>query len=255
MNEEESPSIRCPSCGAPYSKTIPYGAVQLRCGYCGGTFVPNILHQAIYRCANHPDITAVGKCNDCGENFCERCLRVYDIYDTAFGSELAKLYLCPDCLKHRYANRANAAMLGGALLLAVGILTIFVFLPVAPYGSLIPVGFPAVIGGLVLFYGLWQKTSVPEENTIYKLRIQDERKRGEVLAASRDADVDDDDAYDELVQYYVNKWGAHEGFALLETEIAAHVRSGDSFSEAIRKIHFRQIGRFRAKKKKTDYEP
>lgn len=218
----------------------------MRCDYCGGVFVPNILSQTPYRCANHPNVMAVGKCNDCGDNFCERCLSVYDIYDTTFRSELAKLYLCPECLKRRYSERASVGILGGSLLLAVGLLALAVFIPAAPLGTLIPIGFPVALGAIFLFYGLWQKNNTPQDNTIQALRVQDEKRREDMLAT--DHDLDTGDAYDKLVGYYANKWGAQEGLEFLETEIAAHVRSGDTFPEAVKKVYFRQIGRFQSKR-------
>jgi hypothetical protein len=246
LKREEPSTIRCPFCGAPHRETIPYGAVQLRCEYCGAIFVPNILSQAIYRCANHPDVIAVGKCNDCGRNFCEQCLNVYDIYDTAFRSELAKLYLCPDCLKRRYVNRADAAMLGGVLLLLVGVLTLAVFASVAPFGSVVFLGFPAALGAVFLLYGLWQKTNIPQDKTIRELRVQDERRREGMLTT--DNDLEADDAYNKLIALYANKWGALEGLEFLESELAAHVRNGDTFPEAVKKVYFRQMSRSRSKK-------
>ncbi len=218
----------------------------MRCAYCGSIYRPSGLDQTICRCANHPSVMAVGKCNDCGEDFCENCLRVYNIYDRTFGSEMTKLYLCPDCLKRRYANRTRAATLGGTLILALGLLTLIIFVPVAPQRVYIPLGFPAILGTVILFYGLWQRNHVSEDDTVYTLRLENERTREETLAA--DADFEVEDAYDELIGHYATKWGAQEGLSLFEMEIAAQMRSGDTFAKAVEKIYFRQLGRLPSKR-------
>jgi hypothetical protein len=239
LRKEKPEGIRCPSCEAPYRETIPNGAIKLKCKYCGGVFVPDILNKTINRCVNHPDIIAAGKCNDCGENFCEQCLSVYDLIDNTFTNEQVKLYLCPDCLKRRYASRANAGILGGGLVLAVGVLALAVFAPVAPLVALVPMAFTVLLGVGFLSYGFWEMGKVSGENTIESLRIQNERRQEEE-ERSASFDLEAENAYDRLIAYYVNHWGASEGLSLLETEIAAYVRSGASYSQAVMKVYERQ---------------
>jgi signal transduction histidine kinase len=46
--------------------------------------------------------------------------------------------------------------------------------------------------------------------------------------------------YDKLLAKYVNHWGYQTGTRILNDEIAAHTRHGDSFAEAVRKVYQRQ---------------
>lgn len=89
--------LTCPFCGAPHKETIPVGIVQVKCSYCGAeVLVPPRLGGQVRRCPNHPELLAVGLCNDCGSSFCDQCLYVW-------GVEHGKLNLCSKC----YGNRKN----------------------------------------------------------------------------------------------------------------------------------------------------
>jgi hypothetical protein len=46
--------------------------------------------------------------------------------------------------------------------------------------------------------------------------------------------------YDKLLAKYVNHWGYQTGTRILDDEIAANTRHGDSFAEAVRKVYQRQ---------------
>lgn len=108
----------CPFCGAPHRTLIPAGAVQVKCRYCGATvLVPPRLGGAVQRCPNHPDILAVGLCNDCGKSYCDRCLYIHKVKD-------GRLHVCSKC----YENRNTMKRVGAFFSLALSILFFVLFL-------------------------------------------------------------------------------------------------------------------------------
>lgn len=95
----------CPFCGAPHGEVIPVGVVQVKCHYCGAmVVVPPQLGGVVQRCPNHPEVLAVGLCNDCGRSFCDRCLYLFEV-------EHGKLYLCSKCFESRSGTKNTAAIL------------------------------------------------------------------------------------------------------------------------------------------------
>ena len=63
--------------------------------------------------------------------------------------------------------------------------------------------------------------------------------------ADQDTEIEDEDVeagrlYDKLLAKYVNHWGYQNGTRILNEEIAANRRHGDSFAEAVRKVYGRQ---------------
>ncbi len=95
-------AFTCPMCGAPYRMLIPAGFVQVKCNYCGASvLVPPHLGGAVQQCPNHPDALAIGICNDCGGNFCDRCLYLFE-------DRGGTLYLCSKC----YKNRKGSSLIG-----------------------------------------------------------------------------------------------------------------------------------------------
>jgi uncharacterized protein YacL len=63
--------------------------------------------------------------------------------------------------------------------------------------------------------------------------------------ASKESSMEDEDIeagrlYDKLLAKYVNHWGYQTGTRILNEEIAANRRHGDSFAEAVRKVYGRQ---------------
>lgn len=71
------------------------------------------------RCPNHPDRLTARTCSDCGGSFCEDCLANYELKGK--GGESAILSLCPDCLRSRYSDRADRAILGSVFFFLFGI--------------------------------------------------------------------------------------------------------------------------------------
>ena len=101
---------------------------------------------------------------------------------------------------------------------------------------------PAVVFLLMglgsLFYGVSSKSSAVQRPTVDESKAQQEKSRAE-LAESAGADAED--LYDELVSMYADKWGGvTEGIQLLDDEINACMRHGDSFAEAVTAVYRRQ---------------
>lgn len=116
MPEEEA--FICPFCGAPYGTLIPAGVVQVECQYCGSTIlVPPRLGGVVQRCPNHPDVLAVGLCNDCGKSYCDRCLYIHKV-------EHGKLHLCSECYQKRQSKKVIGAISGVILMLFLALFSL-----------------------------------------------------------------------------------------------------------------------------------
>lgn len=114
----------CPFCGAPYSESIPAGVVQVKCRYCGAEIlVPPRLGGAVRRCPNHPELLALGLCNDCGKSFCDQCLYVWEI-------DHGRLNLCSKCYQNRNVVGNVVSVIGFAF--SVILLLVFFVVLFAP---------------------------------------------------------------------------------------------------------------------------
>lgn len=223
----ETEPVKCPFCGAPYRDVIPADVVQVKCKYCGGVFhVPPTIGAEVSRCANHPEKVAVGMCNDCGRSFCAGCLHSYKL---AARGESATLYLCPDCLKARYDKKVQGYIVAGAFMLLIGAL----FTIASP----VPGVLFLVVGFVSLFYGVSNRFGAIQESTIDELKTQQEKEKAELAEYEG---VDYEAIYDELITRYVNHWGASLGIQLLDDEISACMRHGQSFPEAVIAVYRRQ---------------
>jgi uncharacterized Zn-finger protein len=223
LAEREAGAVRCPYCGAPYGKLIPADVVQVECQYCGGTFqVQPRIGIEISRCPSHPEKAAVGICNDCKRSFCGECLHVYAL-ETRDAD--ATLYLCPTCLRARHVEKAERYIYAGVLLLLIGMFLCIVFLV---FGiAAVVLGFGAII------YGFSKKPAAIEEPTIDELWAREKEEKAEF--------GDDFKAmHGELLTRYVNHWGVTTGTQLLDDEIRAYMRQGDSFPEAVTKVYQKQ---------------
>jgi len=217
-------AIRCPFCGAPYKKLVPQDVLELNCDYCGATFrPPPKMGLEIQRCGNHPERHAVGKCNDCGGEFCSECLQIYN-FSTRDGSAL--LYLCPDCLRERESKKADSFVFGGVVFVFVGILMSFIFWPI---------GMLVIAGGVIeIVYGILRK---PEGGAV----TREPRVEGEEPETAPESEWEEADRlYDVLFTKYSQHWGISTGASLLEDEIRAYTWGGNSWPEAVRKIYRRQ---------------
>lgn len=199
----------------------------MKCRYCGGMFiVPPSIGRGAYLCANHSDRMATGLCNDCGDNFCGECLHSYDLKTQ---NVRATLYLCPSCLREKYIDKANDITHAGILIAGCG-----VFMAIFSLSLGI---FCAILGMGVIFYGVSERAASFSEPTVNELCEEREKRKAEI-AASEGGNIEW--LYNELVSQYVNHWGAQRGTELLESEVMAHLRHGESFQEAVQKIYWRQ---------------
>lgn len=136
----------CPFCGAPYRTLISAGKVQVQCGYCRSTIlVPPRLGGIVQRCPSHPDMLAVGLCNDCGKSYCDRCLIIYKVRD-------GKLHICSECYQNRQTNSFLGGVLASVLMLIV---TLLVYVKDPSIGVIFL--FCTMLVILMILYGLKKK--------------------------------------------------------------------------------------------------
>jgi len=148
----------CPFCSAPYRDVIPSDTAQVKCNYCGSVFsVSSYFEETAPRCPNHPEVFATGLCNDCGDNFCVRCLYTYALETR---SEEATLYLCFECLRKRHIDQANQYIFGGIVALFVG----FLFLAVNAFFGIL---FIALVS-IMIVYGLYKRLTFPKTASLYE---------------------------------------------------------------------------------------
>ena len=226
MKEQESKPFYCQFCGAPQRSPIPSGTVQVKCNYCGGLLlVPPWLGGVACRCPYHPEKLASGKCNDCGNSYCEDCLSTYNLRTE---HEEVALYLCPECLRRRQADKANKIVFGGIVFFIMGLPFLFLFWP---FGALM-----IAAGAITIFYGRAQKLVVSEETPSAKSPEKPVIQIGDSAV---------DEFYERLRRYYIFNWGVASGIEMLEGEIMAYTRHGQSFQEAVTKVYKRQEGNIR----------
>ncbi len=114
-------AFTCPFCGAPYKELIPAGAVQVECQYCRATIlVPPRLGGAVKRCPNHPDVLAVGLCNDCGNSYCERCLYIHKVKQgNSPVLRVWEIHLCSQCYSGRQKRKVVGAIIATMFMLII----------------------------------------------------------------------------------------------------------------------------------------
>ena len=135
-------AFACPFCGAPYRTLIPSGAAQVKCSYCGATvLVPPDLGGTTHRCPNHPDLLAVGLCNDCSQSYCGHCLYVYEV-------KSAKLHVCSKCYEQRNAMKSVGAVV--SLVFSITLFLLFFILLTRPVSSTSGPPLPVLIPALLL---------------------------------------------------------------------------------------------------------
>lgn len=206
--------------------------MQLTCDYCGATYrVPSRNGVDILHCTNHPERFAVGTCDDCNQNFCNGCLRIFDFRSR---DSSAVLHLCPSCLRKRETGRANSFVFVGTLTVLLGIAVAFGFMPIGAF--LIAVGFIEMVFGVLTRAeeAKFDEGAIAErsESPSPPQRELEETELGE-------ADL----MYDELLDKYTEHWGLPGGPRLLDKEIKACTWRGDSFEEAVAKIYRRQLNK------------
>ena len=89
------------------------------------------------------------------------------------------------------------------------------------------------LGSGAIIYGFSKKPAAFDEPTIDESWAREKEEKAEFR--------DDVKAmHGELLARYVNHWGVTTGTQLLEDEIRAYMRQGDSFSEAVTKVYRKQ---------------
>lgn len=122
----------------------------MKCEYCGRVFSIGLAEAQVPRCQNHPDQLATRTCSDCGGFFCEDCLTNYELQ--AQRGESATLSLCSDCLRSRYADRADRVILGSVAFFLLG--TLFAGLALTTGMEMVMLAFVFyLMGAAGLIYG------------------------------------------------------------------------------------------------------
>lgn len=221
--------IICPFCGGVYRESISLGTAQVKCKYCGGAIlVPPHLGGAGWSCPNHPDVLAVGFCNDCGGRYCDACLYFYSI-------EHGALHLCPACFKARKSKEASIALWLGVAFVIFGII----------YSATARNFEEALALGVFFFgffslpafaWGIYKMTHIPKGLSVKENRESIERER-EIQKSQGSRSTYE--LYNMLLGDYMHALGSR-AFDILEREIDAYVRTGLSRSEAVRKLAARK---------------
>lgn len=223
----EHEALICPFCGAPYRKTIPSGTVQVKCKYCGGTIlVPTHFGGETRRCPNHPDVLAIGLCNDCGESYCDSCLSFYNV-------EHGTLHLCSNCFKIRETEKAHWALILGVLVLLAG----FFFIGFAPRSGdafVAGVFFIGIFALPFLGWGIYRATHLPQALTIKGRNEEIKREMEFRKALGSEASVSE--LYSKLANESIRNYGPMLGYEILERRIRYYMLSGKTRSEAVRKL-------------------
>jgi len=206
----------CPFCGAPYRELIPAGVVQVKCKYCQATvLVPPRLGGLIQRCPNHPEVLAVGLCNDCGKSYCDRCLYIHKV-------EGGELHVCPKCYENRHSWKVTGAIIVFILFFCIFFLP-SVFLFATAGGSFLFILF--LVFSLLIFLDITKKPL-----TIHDARLK--IKTANMSETTKPQTITD--LYEKMLHTYVRVEGSRGKF-LLEKKIGEYVKRGLSQEEAILK--------------------
>ncbi len=196
----------------------------MKCKYCKGTIlVPPQFGGGVFRCPNHPEVLAVGLCNDCGGNYCDNCLYLYDVRD-------GTLNLCSNCARKRETRGTTISLISGSLILLLGFLFIFTPDPEAPImgiGFMI-IGLSSVLWGLIKRSNLSKLRTLREKNEAAKKMT--EARRSFVSQASAF------ELYNILLNNYMRDYGAEFGWRVLEREIDARMLTGMKRIEVLTKL-------------------
>lgn len=210
-------AIICPFCGAPYSGTVPYDVVDIKCRYCGGRILLPSHLSVVPRCPNHPDTVAVGLCSQCSQQFCKNCLHVKQL-------EGGRTYLCTRCLRADEIDRAWISI-------AIGAVTFFF--------ALVFLGSPASYGAIIFLifslpfiaYGIYvlMSRTYSSAQTVQEIEEEAARKAEDMLPA-------------DVESLYWRLWGEYartmrlSGPTILERRIHQYMSQGMSKEEAIRRL-------------------
>ena len=216
-------TLVCLHCGAPYREIIPAGTVQVKCKYCGGAIlVPAYLGGPVQRCPNHPDVLAVGLCNDCGGSYCDSCLSLYNV-------EHGTLHLCPNCFKVRETDKATIFLIIGGLVLLGGFL-FMAFAPSLSQAIFAGVFFIGVFALPLIAWGIYRTTHLPKAVTI---KERNEAIKREMEFRKTMGSVSSKSLYGRLLSDLQRSYGPMLGTELLERRISYYVLAGKTRREAL----------------------
>jgi len=220
----EHATLTCPFCGAPHRDVIPSGTVQVKCKYCGGTIlVPAQLGGAVWRCPNHPNVLAVGLCNDCSGSFCDGCLYLHEVKG-------GTLHLCPNCFRNRKEVEAAVLLIISVVDLLFGVLLILVPGLATFMGGVILLAF----GFLAIAWSVRRFSHFPKGVTLKDKREALKREEESRKALGSEASVHE--LYNVILRESQQSYGSQLGTTLLERKIDSYVHAGMTRSEAIRRV-------------------
>jgi len=216
----ERETLTCPFCGAPHREVIPADTVQVKCRYCGGTI---LVPSSAPRCPNHPEVLAVGLCNNCGGSYCDSCLYLSNVKN-------ATLYLCPNCFKNREAMGTTVTLILGSLVLLLG----FFLVLIPTVEAAIRGFFCLLVGFAAISWGIYRRSHFPKGASLKErkettLREIESRK-------SWGSQASEFELYQRLLSEGMRDYGPQFGWQMLERRIDSYVQSGMSRSEALRKL-------------------
>jgi hypothetical protein len=122
-------------------------------------------------------------------------------------------------------------VLSGVLFVLIGAVAAVIF---APIGIIL-----VVVAIVEIFYGFSKRREADED---YPVAVPEGRGEETIApeAGSEPEEANAELVYDQLLTKYVEKWGVQNGMQLLESEIRAYTRHGDTFAEAVAKVYRRQ---------------
>lgn len=94
-------------------------------------------------------------------------------------------------------------------------------------------------GAIAKNVGFWWKEE-PLDSVSEKGEVPTETNVQELNDSSKSALAETEKLYNELTSKYIHRWGAQTGVQLLHDELNAYLWQGDSYADAVRKIHQRQ---------------
>ena len=129
----------CPYCGAPQPDRSEFEGIGSPCHFCGKPLsIFREVENTTGWCQNHPDVSSIGTCDKCGQEFCGDCLHVYRYLE----------HVCEKCLEEMGAYGRMKKAIEGLILVAAGM-----YLVPSPLGPHF-LGFNA-FAFLLLIVGLW----------------------------------------------------------------------------------------------------
>jgi len=198
----------------------------VKCKYCGGTIiVPPYFSGEVRRCSSHPDVLAIGLCNDCGGSFCEACLHFYDV-------EHGTLHLCSSCFKDREAKRSLGGVFVGIMAILFG-LFMYTIVPQKGDGLISLIVFGALGLGFIA-YGISKRSDVLKSQIVMQRRGAFETNVE--FRGSNGSQATTIEMYNMLLADRLRYCGPELAISQLERELHIYEQAGLTRGEAVRKL-------------------